>query len=142
MYPVSVIGGGGLCSFIVLDIDIAIVNGFLLFREHHAESLEGGSRYSIIDFREALVRQICGLDEYGNPPANEGNQPVQDYETVHKPEVSDSVRRNCVVCYASGRGQLRVPTYCAAPQCGKFMHVGGSLNCFKEWHARDYAGKR
>ena len=127
-------------------IDIAIVNGFLLFSEHRAdcddEALERSRGYSIVDFREALVRQICEFDEYGDPPANENIQPVQDYETVHMPEVSDAWRKNCVVCYASGRGEKKVSTYCTAPQCGKFMHVGGGWNCFKEWHSRDYAGKR
>ena len=100
-------------------IDIAIVNSFLLFREHRAgcddEGLRQGSWYTVVDFREALVRKICRLDEYGDPPASENIQPVQDYETVHMPEVSDAVRRNCVVCYAAGRGQKKVSTYCTAP---------------------------
>ena len=127
-YLVSVIGGGRLCFFTSLILQLLTVFSFL---ENTVLVV------MIRDFREALVRQICGLDYYGDPPASENIQPVQDYETVHMPEVSDAVRRNCVVCYAAGIGHGKVSTYCTAPQCGKFMHVGADLNCFKEWHAKD-----
>ena len=55
-------------------VDIAVVNSFILFqryREQHAdvEGLQRVRGYSVVDFREALVRQICGWQEYDDPPA-------------------------------------------------------------------------
>ena len=128
-------------------IDMAVVNSFILFQEHRKSNcdnvaLQRINTYSMVDFREALVRQICELDEHSVPPANETIRPVHNYDTIHIPEVSDSLRRNCVVCYASGRGQKKVGTYCSAPQCRKFMHVGFGLNCFKVWHSGSYTGRR
>ena len=54
-------------------IDIAVVNSFILFQLHRAEhpeveELKRPSRYSASDFREELVRQLGGLEEYGLPP--------------------------------------------------------------------------
>ena len=45
----------------------------------------------------------------------------------------------CVVCYKRGRGEVRVFSYCSAPQCGgKYMHITKKRNCFKEFHDRLY----
>ena len=52
-------------------IDIAVVNSYILFLEHKANNPNDIKRpkgYSQCDFRDALVRQICGFDEYGDPP--------------------------------------------------------------------------
>jgi hypothetical protein len=57
-------------------VDMAVVNGFLLFQQHRASDpdnpdLYRRSTYNIVDFREELVRQITGLEEYDVPPVNE-----------------------------------------------------------------------
>ena len=54
-------------------IDIAIVNGFILFRQHQAafpddEALKRPSNYSIGNFREEVIRKICDFPEYAEPP--------------------------------------------------------------------------
>ena len=67
--------------------------------------------------------------------------PCSDFETVHMPVYSDTTKKNCVVCYREGRGQLRVYSYCSAPQCGKYLHVTKDKNCFREWHNRAYHGQ-
>ena len=128
-------------------IDIAVVNSYILFQEHRRSNtdntaLHRKNTYSVVDFREALIRQICGFCVESVPPANGTIQPAHDYETVHIPETPDNLRRNCVVCYAAGRGEKKVSTCCPAPQCSRFMHVGGVFNCFKVWHSASYPGRR
>ena len=124
-------------------IDIAVVNSFLLFERYHeqhreVEVLRQLNNYSIVDYREALVRQICGFEEYDAPPAYVRAPPgTSQFETAHMPMVSD-VRRNCAVCYREGRGQMRVTTYCNVPQCQKFLHISSSMNCFEIWHSAGY----
>ena len=54
-------------------VDIAVVNSFLIFQKYrmeHAdvEGLQRRSGYSVVDFWEALVRQICGWPEFDDPP--------------------------------------------------------------------------
>lgn len=51
-------------------IDIAVVNSFLLFQAHRAEHTEIKrlTGYSQCDFHNEIVREICGFEEYGDPP--------------------------------------------------------------------------
>ena len=47
-------------------IDIAVVNAFILFKEHQAkfpdvEALHRPSDFSLGNFREEIVRQLCDL---------------------------------------------------------------------------------
>ena len=54
-------------------IDIAVVNSFILFKEHQAnnpddEALHRPNDYALSSFREELVRQLSGLPEYDDPP--------------------------------------------------------------------------
>ena len=58
-------------------IDIALVNSFILFQAHRAEHTEikRPAGYSQCDFCDEIVREICGLEEYGDPPTyNQGRQ--------------------------------------------------------------------
>lgn len=127
-------------------IDIAVVNSFILFREHQAQfpdvvELQRTADYSLAHFREEIVRQICGFEEYEDPPVYSSAKQAApgEFDTVHMPVFSDDVRRNCVVCYKREGRQLRVSSYCSAPQCeGNFMHVTKEQNCFKEFHSREY----
>lgn len=125
-------------------IDIAVVNSFILFREHQAqfpdvEELRRTSDYSLAHFREEIVRQICGFPEYSDPPVRSAARPVspQEFESVHMPVFTEE-RRNCVVCYKQGRRQLKVQSKCSAPQCDKYMHVTKEKNCFLKFHSREY----
>ncbi len=124
-------------------IDITVVNSFLLFQtyrdqEPDMEALHRPAKYALVDFREALVRQLLGWPEYDDPPVYEKSVPGESqFETGHMPEVSE-FRRNCVVCYREGRGQKRISTYCGAPQCRKFLHIQPGMNCFKTWHSPGY----
>ena len=131
-------------------IDIAVVNSYILFREHQAkfpdvEELRRTKEYSLAHFREEIVRQICEFPEYDVPPVQSTCKPAPppgDFETMHIPVFSDT-KRNCVVCYRQGRGQLKVISYCSAPQCkGKYMHVTKGKKCFKEFHSKDYDHSR
>ena len=69
-----------------------------------------------MDFREEIVRQICGFPEYGDPPVSSAARPAEDlslFKTQHIPVISD-LRRNCVVCYKQGRGQRKVYSHSTA----------------------------
>ena len=127
-------------------IDISVVNSFILFKEHQAnnpddEALHRPNDYALSNFREEIVRQLCGFREYDDPPVSTRSKPARslpDFEAVHMPEFSENIRRRCVVCYKQGRGEAKVFSYCSAPQCGKYMHVTKERNCFKEFHSREY----
>jgi hypothetical protein len=131
-------------------VDMAVVNGFLLFQQHRASDpdypdLYRRSTYTIVDFREEIVRLITGLEEYDVPPVNETVQAAPRHDLfciVHIPKRAEK-RRHCVVCYEKGLGQKPVYTYCSALQCNnRHMHVGPGFDCFEVWHSRDYTGKR
>ena len=127
-------------------IDIAVVNSFLLFKEHQAKfpdnvDLHRPSHYSLGDFREEIVRQLCDLPECDVPPVLSSVKPApprpSEFKTVHIPRFTD-VQRRCVVCVKKGRGEFKVRSFCSAPQCeGKYMHVT-TKNCFEEFHSEEY----
>ena len=125
-------------------IDIAVVNSFILFQAHRAThtEIERPAGYSQCDFRDEIVRQICGLPEFGDPPAySPGRARAQpsEFVTQHIPHVAEQ-RGHCVVCYKQDKVQRKVYTYCSAPQCqGKFMHVATrDRNCFEIFHSEEY----
>ena len=127
-------------------IDMAVVNGFILFKEHQAQfpdddALKRPSHYSLADFRAEIIRQICGFPDYGSPPANttvESPPPApEEFISVHIP-VFSSTQRRCVVCYKEGKGDFRVRSYCDAPQCQKYMHVSKGWDCFAVFHSKKY----
>ena len=54
-------------------IDIAVINGYILFREHQArfpddKELQRRGRYSLDHFREEIIQQICYCPEGGELP--------------------------------------------------------------------------
>ena len=126
-------------------VDIIVVNGFLLFQKHREanpddEALRSPSNYSIVEFREASIRQICSWPEYDDPPAYVKSAPGHSqFQTDHMLVASEEgVRRNCFVCYKEGRGEKKVSTYCTAPQCQKFLHITQTFNCFRTFHSPGY----
>ena len=131
-------------------IDIAIVNSFILFREHQAknpddEALHRPRDYSLSSFREEIVRQLCGFTEYENAPSGsklKEGPPPGDFETLHIPEYSE-LRKRCVVCYKQGV-DLKVQSYCSRPKCeGKYMHVATKdKDCFRVFHSREFQSSK
>ena len=75
------------------------------------------TNYSIVEFREALIRNICSLPQYDDPPASVKTAPDHSqFQTHPKPMASEEgVRRNLFVCYREGRGEKKVSTFCTAP---------------------------
>ncbi|CAB4037678.1 Hypothetical predicted protein [Paramuricea clavata] len=84
---------------------MATVNSFLLFQSHRNSdpgnpALHRKSTYTIVDYREELVRQLCGLALYDRPPVNEQVQavpPPDQFCTDHLPKTA-----------ANGAGRERV----------------------------------
>ena len=81
-------------------IDMAIVNSFLIFKQHMAnfadiEGLQQSRCYSVVDYREDLVRQLCGLELYDVPPLSNNAKPVHDYYTVHIPKIAVTRKYCC-----------------------------------------------
>ena len=130
-------------------IDIAVANSYILFKEHQTkfpenEALRRSSSYSLGNFREELVRQLCGFPEETDvPPANCTVKPATrlgKFDTVHVPVYGER-KRSCVVCCRLERKQRKVYSYCSAPECeGKYMHITKERNCFEIFHTREYHG--
>lgn len=125
-------------------IDIAVVNSFLLFREHQSRfpdnaALKRAADYSLAHFREEIVRNICGFEEYMDPPA--ASKTVGDpneFVTDHVPVMTEE-KNNCVVCYKLHKKEKQVHTKCIASQCNKYMHITQTNhNCFQIFHTREY----
>ena len=79
--------------------DMAVINCFILFKEHQAqfpdnEALKRPSQYSLGDFWEEIVRQLCGSPDYGSPPENtmvkSPPSTPEEFTTVHIPVFSDT----------------------------------------------------
>ena len=84
-------------------IDIAIVNGFILFQQHGKNNpdlvtLKRHSRNSLLDFREKLIRNIMGLKEYAEPPTFRVHKPLRNFTSEHIPRFSDSKKNRKVCC--------------------------------------------
>ena len=128
-------------------IDIAVVNSFILFQLHRAEhpdveDLKRPQKFSIAEYREKLVRQLAGLEEYAQPPVfKPPSVEPGDFETAHIVK-SSGVRKSCKVCYKATQKELKVVTYCSARQCQVHLHCTQEKNCFQVWHSRDYHTKK
>ena len=103
---------------------MAVVNSFILFKEHQAQfsdepALKRTADYSLTDFREEIVRQLCGFAEYDHPLVHVSAKPAPPpsdhgpFLTEHIPIVGDE-RRMCVVCWKTKRIYSKVQTYCSA----------------------------
>ena len=130
---------------------MAVVNSFILFREHQANfpddlALHRTRDYSLAHFREEIdlcgFRDLCGFPEYDQPPQSDA-MPVKQvpdlgkYRTVHVPMLSPD-RKSCVVCLQKTKKCFKVQTYCSAPSCkNKFMHMTRKKNCFHIFHNTD-----
>ena len=59
-------------AIIINSNSISVFNSFILFREHQKNNpdnpaLKGTSEYSQNDFREEIIRGICGFPDYDDP---------------------------------------------------------------------------
>lgn len=124
-------------------VDIAVVNSYILFQLHRSEHpddalLNRPKKYALAEYREELVRQLAGLDEYGQPPVYKPpKREPGPFQSVHLPAFSDK-KRNCKVCYATTKRELKVFSFCNAPQCQVYLHCTAEKNCFAIWHSREY----
>jgi hypothetical protein len=127
-------------------IDISIINSYILFEIHRKANpgineLKRPKKYSVLEFREELVRDLTGFVQYGNPPLYDKlpKEPskADTFHTDHMVEF-DKVRRSCKLCYKKFKTENKVHSFCSAPQCEKvYLHCTPARNCFKEWHSKD-----
>ena len=134
-------------------IDIAVVNSYILFQEHRTNcpdepALKRRATYSPVNYREEVLRGLCGFPEYGPPPGQAAPKPAPPspdalrFVTEHIPCFSEE-RKTCVVCWQKEKKQYKVNTYCKAPQCNRYMQISTSdKNCFEVYHSPDYPYKR
>lgn len=124
-------------------IDVAVINGYILFELHRAanpdnEMLRRPKKFSVGEFREELVHQLAGLEDFGNPSMfGPPKREPGTYDTVHLPQFTDK-KRNCKVCYKTANKELKVLSMCSAPQCQVYLHCTADKNCFAIWHSRDF----
>ena len=127
-------------------IDIAVVNSFILLQQHRmkmptCDVLKRHPRYSLLDFREELIRNTMNFEEYAQPPVYKVFHDPGIYESSHLP-VFGEIKRNCRVCYRKEKKELKVYSFCKAAQCkGVFLHCTKDKNCFSEWHSNDFQKK-
>lgn len=130
-------------------VDMAVVNSFILFRLHaqahpEIEQVQRPASYTLVEFKEEIVRQICGFADFDLPPVSTRVPPADQYDSNHMPTFrEDSKRFNCAVCYKNEKVERKVSSYCSAPQCTNrgspvYLHVTANKNCFKEWHSREF----
>ena len=133
-------------------IDIAVVNSYILFQEYRTNcpdesALKQPPTYSLVNFREEVLRGLCGFPEYGPPPGQATPKPAPPspdapwFVTEHIPCFSEE-RRACVVCWHKEKKQYKVQTSRKVPQCNQYMHISSDKNCFEVYHSLDYPYKR
>ena len=123
-------------------IDIAVVNNYTLFdpAEHpDNEALKRPQNFAVFEYREELVRDLEGLNEYGQPPVL--TPPTKEpgvFVNAHIPKFT-YIKMNCRVCYKSTQKEMKVRTYCNAPRCNNvYLHCTQDKDCFEIWHSKDY----
>ena len=53
-------------------------------------TLKRHSQYSLLDFREELIQNIMGFEEYNEPSPFRVHKPVANFTSDHIPQFSDS----------------------------------------------------
>ena len=101
--------------------------------------MKRSSRYSLLKFREDLVRDLIGLEEIENPPVYCTYVSYSKFHLVHLPKFGDK-RKNCEeVCYTQTNKKEKVFSYCDMPQCGGVpLHCTSAKNCFAVWHSSEF----
>lgn len=121
-------------------IDISLVNAFILFQSHckanpRNKSLNRPQKYGVLEFREAVIRQILGLGMFGNPPVPVDGKHSQgkQMDLTHFTIFGDK-KRNCKLCYSKDGTEAKVFSYCGA--CNVYLHHTKQKNCALEWHSQ------
>ena len=122
-------------------VHMGIVNGFILFQAHHSQNpklelLQRQKSYSLLDFREKVIRQLINIPEYSTPPMYKNfEKPIDSrFSTDHLPEFTEE-KRYCKLCFKKIKQQSRVHTKCSTPQCDVYLHFTKDKNCFRDWHS-------
>ena len=141
MFSESVCNGGRHSILLIFPLSIVL---FCLV--HHRDNIPDDKEfkrikeYSLLDFRDELARDLAVLSEYGNPPVYNPGPPTHEpseYETVHMP-LYGTDRKCCKVCFLTEKKELRISSYCSAPQCQVYLHYTPSKNCLQTWHSKDF----
>ena len=88
--------------------------------------------YTLLDFREDLVRDILDLDMYAEAPVyRPQGRPTNhnQFKSDHLPKFS-AEKRNCKLCYSTTKKGLEVYSHCDNEHCMK------EKNCFEIWHTQ------
>lgn len=124
-------------------IDIAVVNACLLFKASvqrfpDTTALQRLKRFSLFEFREELTGNSANLEKYTDPPLSEkgSHKDLTIFDTDHRIKFPNT-KRNCKICYDKTKKELKVLSYCSAPQRMVYLHCTQSNNCFDIWHAKD-----
>ncbi|XP_041961435.1 piggyBac transposable element-derived protein 4-like [Alosa sapidissima] len=128
-------------------VDIAVVNSFLLFQDWQRSNATSGhtlERYSQINFRENLARQLAGihvdalLQSQSSAAQTAYDSPSSSSFHVAHATVFEESRKNCCVCYKKCRIERKTKIGCNAPECnGKRFCFVSERNCFLEYHSAE-----
>lgn len=122
-------------------IDIAIVNGFILYKTSGG-TLDQKSFRQEIAFE--LIKDYTDTDpEIVSPQAGRPTRStvrakhcpipiVSAQENLDKCDRATSGRRNCKLCYIKYKKQQRTPWHCSECQVPLCLQL--DRNCFQEWH--------
>ena len=91
-------------------VGISVVNSFILFKEYqkanpYIQLLKRDSNYSLLDFREELVRDIMEFEKYENPPVFKFVRETTVFTSEHIPEFRD-IKKQCQVCYLKEKSNI------------------------------------
>lgn len=132
------------------EIDVAAVNSYILFKKYQAANpgvLPRPPHYEQVHFREALVRQLGGLEEYESPPLFQKGRKRKRVRSDHIPTVSSTAaRRNCFVCYTLFGREIKSRFSCAGCHLANGNTVALCLseerNCFEVYHSEQFDAHR
>ncbi|KAG9260037.1 piggyBac transposable element-derived protein 4-like [Astyanax mexicanus] len=101
-------------------LDIALVNAYLLHKEH--SQVKAAKPLSYLDFRKKLCEQLCNFETNPEPPEVPMN---------HYLERMQGGRRKCRQCLGDGK---RSDTIWHCPQCDVPLCGSAARNCLMRYH--------
>ena len=135
------------CLFLDL-IDVACVNAYILFKkfcEANPTAISHPKRYEQVHFREAVVRQIGGMELYEDPPSTtrQGRKRKRVRMDEHIPScTSSSNRRNCVVCFSIENVERKTRFSCKGCTGANGRPIAVCIteerNCFEVYHSERF----
>ena len=122
---------------------MALLNGHFLFKPHREEvyASQIPAKYSLLEFKEDVVRQLAGLEECGESPCYQ-------YAPKDKPDFKLIICQFLVIVdtpvgYAMTKKKQKERFFllCCTSMQG-FLHCTVQKNCFQEWHITTYIGSK